>query len=147
MEEKFLPIGTVCRLKNATKYLMITGFCVKKAEEDKVYDYLGCMYPQGVVSTELNFMFNHEQIEEIAHKGLVNDLEYKFKQELASVLEETNTANKDADAIANMHTQAPAPFTSVNNQTPVNNQIPANNQATQNMFNTINFAQQNNGLN
>ena len=90
MKEKFLPIGSVCRLKGATKNVMITGFCVVKNDgsDQTVYDYLGCMYPQGIFSSEYNFMFNHEEIEEILHEGFVNDEEREFKMGLNSALDE-----------------------------------------------------------
>lgn len=85
MEEKFLPIGTVVKLKDATAeaYLMITGFCVNKEEDETViYDYLGCMYPQGMIDQNANFLFNHDNIEKILYKGFVNDYEVEFKKEL-----------------------------------------------------------------
>ena len=44
--DKYLPIGTVVLLKDAKKRVMITGFAVKGKETgDKMYDYMGCMYP------------------------------------------------------------------------------------------------------
>ena len=46
MNKEFLPIGSVCLLKDAKKKVMITGFCVKGNETgDRVFDYLGCIYP------------------------------------------------------------------------------------------------------
>ena len=44
--DKYLPIGTVVLLKNATKRLMIVGFCVKGDTDDKIYDYVGCLYSE-----------------------------------------------------------------------------------------------------
>ena len=85
MEEKYLPIGTIVKLKDATAeaYLMITGFCVNKEEDETViYDYLGCMYPQGMIDQNANFLFNHDNIEKILFKGFVNDYEIEFKKEL-----------------------------------------------------------------
>ena len=67
-EKKYLPIGTVCKLKNAKRNLMIIGFAVKKQagdDADKVYDYLACIYPIGLFDQNQNFMFNHDDIEEI----------------------------------------------------------------------------------
>ena len=99
MEEKFLPIGSVCRLKGATRYLMVTGFCVKKEEENEMYDYLGCVYPQGVVSTDVNFLFNHDQIEELAFKGFVNDAEKAFKEKLLEVVNNEEPTIKNTDIL------------------------------------------------
>ena len=43
-----LPIGSVVLLKNSTKKLMIMGFAQVAAEnQEKVYDYVGCVFPEG----------------------------------------------------------------------------------------------------
>ena len=65
--EKFLPLGTVVMLKGASKRLMITGFCTMAAEDDAgvMYDYSGCMYPEGMISSDQTALFNHDQIKEI----------------------------------------------------------------------------------
>lgn len=83
MKEKFLPLGSVVLLKNATKRLMITGFYVKADENnEKTYDYVGCLYPEGVISSKENCVFNHEQIDKIFFIGYSDDEEKKFKEKL-----------------------------------------------------------------
>lgn len=82
--KKFLPIGTVVMLKGGTKRLMITGFCaMQEKDKTKMWDYSGCMYPEGFLSSSQTCLFNHEQIEKIYHLGLAeDDEEKKFKQSL-----------------------------------------------------------------
>lgn len=87
MNKKFLPIGTVVILKNATKKIMITGFLT--ITNDKIYDYSGCLYPEGIISNKQAFVFNHEQIERIYHLGLIDEEEKVFKNKL-NELEITN---------------------------------------------------------
>ena len=83
MREKFLPIGTVVMLKGGTKRLMITGFCMfDKKQSNKVFDYCGCLYPEGVVSSDQIALFDHSQIKEIYHIGLEDDEEKEFKEQL-----------------------------------------------------------------
>ena len=86
--EKFLPLGTVVMLKGASKRLMITGFCTMAAEESEgvMYDYSGCMYPEGVISSDQTALFNHDQIEKIYHMGLVDQEEKDFKIKLNQLL-------------------------------------------------------------
>lgn len=130
MKEKFLPIGTVCRLKDATKYLMIIGFCVTKEEDqNKVYDYIGCMYPQGMIAQDVSFLFDHSQIEEILYEGFVSDIEKEFKQQLILALKEKYGEKEKGNAvkIANIST--------------LNIQQDSNNIQT---FNTLNLNQQDN---
>lgn len=83
MQEKYLPLGTVCRLKDGQKNLMIIGFMASANEANgKMFDYIGALHPEGVLSTDMNFLFNHDQIEEVLFTGLVNEEETTFKRRL-----------------------------------------------------------------
>lgn len=87
---KFLPIGTVVLLKGAKKRLMITGFCAyDEGKKDNVYDYTGCLYPEGVINSKEMALFNHSQIDKIYYLGLQDQEEKTFKQKLLSKLAET----------------------------------------------------------
>lgn len=88
--EKFLPIGTVVLLKNATKKIMITGFYVKAEGQGQVFDYTGCIYPEGVISSTQNCVFNHNQIDKIYHIGMIDEEEKKFKEVLKKAIEKEN---------------------------------------------------------
>ena len=94
IDGKYLPIGTVVMLKGASKRLMITGFCTMPADKkDEMYDYSGCLYPEGFLSSDQTALFNHDQIEKIYHVGLSDEEDKKFKQTLEVIL--NNTAKKD----------------------------------------------------
>lgn len=85
IKEKFLPIGTVVMLKGGEKRIMITGFCAieeKDKEKKKVWDYSGCMYPEGFLSSNRTLLFDHEQIETIYHYGFIDEEEEAFKERL-----------------------------------------------------------------
>ena len=90
---KFLPIGTVVLLKGATKRVMITGFCsVEESNPEKVWDYSGCMYPEGFLSSSQTCLFDHKQIEKIYHLGLAEDDEEKeFKKNLKKVMSDKDS--------------------------------------------------------
>lgn len=94
--EKFLPIGTVVMLKNGTKRVMITGFCaVENNGNLKMWDYSGCMYPEGFLSSDETCLFDHNQIEKVYHLGLAEDEEEKeFKEKLKELIEQTKEALK-----------------------------------------------------
>lgn len=86
---RFLPIGTVVILKGAKKRLMITGFCsYDEAKKDKAYDYTGCLYPEGIISSKQMALFNHSQIEKIFYLGYSDNEEKEFKQKLVASLNE-----------------------------------------------------------
>lgn len=99
--EKYLPIGTVVMLKGGTKRVMIAGFCAMQAEEKKekkMWDYSGCLYPEGFLSSNQTCLFDHEQIEEIYHLGLSRDEdeeEKEFKEKLNEVIKEMANAETD----------------------------------------------------
>ena len=96
--EKYLPIGTVVVLKGATKRIMITGFASMSPETgETIFDYSGCIYPEGFMSYNEVCVFNHEQIEKVYFKGYVDDEETNFKKELVEQLEKISTPNEKAE--------------------------------------------------
>jgi len=71
--EKYLPIGSIVNIKEVNKKIMIIGFLIKLPnKENKVFDYMGCLYPEGVMSLEQDLLFNHEQIVNIHHIGYID---------------------------------------------------------------------------
>ncbi len=109
--EKFLPLGTVVMLKGASKRLMITGFCSMAANEGAqaaMYDYSGCMYPEGFISSEQTALFNHDQIDKVYYVGLVDDEEKQFKAKLNELLVATGKA-KPANAVQSTTNTTDAP--------------------------------------
>ena len=94
MEERFLPIGTVVRLKGGTKRVMIIGFCaMAKEKEGKIFDYTGCIYPEGLLSSDQTAMFDHSQIEQVYFKGFVDDEEKEFKNKLNALINQFGAIN------------------------------------------------------
>lgn len=81
--EKYLPVGTVVMLKGGKKRVMITGFCsIAQEQEGKIFDYSGCLYPEGYLSANQVCLFDHEQIDKVYHLGLVDEEEKAFKVKL-----------------------------------------------------------------
>ena len=89
--EKYLPIGTVVMLKGGSKRVMIAGFCAMAEEAgDKIYDYSGCIYPEGFISSMQTCLFDHEQIEKVYFKGYEDEEEMQFKKKLNLLIEQMN---------------------------------------------------------
>lgn len=87
MRDKYLPIGSVVLLNGGNKKLMITGFCtVTNENPDVMYDYCGCIYPEGVIRSDQNCVFNHDQIKELFFLGFDSDEEIAFKNNLYNFL-------------------------------------------------------------
>ena len=102
-KKEFLPIGTVVLLQNGTHRVMITGFySVVESDKSKVWDYTGCLYPEGFLSSNQTCMFNHDQIEEVFHFGLIDDEEKIFKAKLKEIINFSNNMKKIDEESANI---------------------------------------------
>ncbi len=72
-----LPIGSVVLLRGGIKKMMIMGIKIATQENpDNYYDYIGVMYPEGFMGEKQNFLFNHEEINDVVFMGYSN-LEHK----------------------------------------------------------------------
>lgn len=77
MNKRYLPIGSVIKLKNNKKSIMITGYySVEYANDLEIYDYSGCAYPEGVMIKSSCCSFNQSDIKEVLFEGYKTD-EYK----------------------------------------------------------------------
>ncbi len=85
----FLPIGTVIMIKGGTKKVMIIGYC-PVTPDNKQFDYSGCMWPEGSLSSDKTLMFNHDQIEFVYYKGLSDGEQQAFIMQLNSMLDKQN---------------------------------------------------------
>lgn len=87
MRDKYLPIGTVVLLKGGRKRAMITGFCsVAQENQEKIYDYSGCVYPEGYLSSNQVCLFDHDQIDKIFFVGYEDEEEKMFKEKLNQIV-------------------------------------------------------------
>ena len=87
-----LPIGSIVYLKEGTSKLMILnrGPIIETNGEQKMFDYSGCFYPQGL-DPENVFYFNHENIDEVVFEGFRDEEEERFQKVYNNWMEE----NKD----------------------------------------------------
>lgn len=82
-----LPVGSVVLLKDADKRLMIIGYQRRKAgDETKIYDYCGCLYPEGFMGPESAAVFDHAQIDRVIAVGLQNQAQIAFAEKLKKVI-------------------------------------------------------------
>ncbi len=89
MENHFLPIGSVVRLKDSTADVMIAGYLpIRSADSKYVWDYSGFKYPMGYVDNDEIYCFNHDQIEEIQALGYQDKEQFAFFEELDMMAEE-----------------------------------------------------------
>ena len=71
-----LPIGSIVTLENSNDKLMIFGILQSGGQNlDEQYDYIGVPYPMGNIGLENQFLFQHDNIDEVVHIGY-EDEEY-----------------------------------------------------------------------
>ena len=88
MENKFLPIGSIVLLKKSKKKVMVTGFLCKEQDKDSsLYDYIGCAFPEGIISSEMNLLFNNDDIDSVIFEGYKDEEENIFKDKLNKLIE------------------------------------------------------------
>lgn len=87
MYERVLPVGTVVMLKDAYKRMMIMGYQQSQTEDlKKVYDYIGCIYPEGFIKVQEMRLFDHEDIEIVFEMGFQNEEQEMFRKDLENEL-------------------------------------------------------------
>ena len=85
-----LPIGSVVLLKEGSKRVMVFG--VKQTTDDEMnidYDYIGVMYPEGFLGGNYQFLFNHEDIQEVFFRGYEDDERNDFIERLSEYYTES----------------------------------------------------------
>lgn len=83
--KELLPIGSVVRLREAKKCLMIFGVC--QSHKNTTYDYIGVLWPEGNMGTETQVLFAHEDIEEVVFTGYDTAERQAFLERLCAFYE------------------------------------------------------------
>ncbi|RAR45505.1 DUF4176 domain-containing protein [Paenibacillus sp. MDMC362] len=84
MAQQLLPNGSIVILKEGEKKLVIYGRKqILALDQPQMFDYLACLYPEGYVSPEFAYVFNHEDIQEIIFTGYQDEEEEQFQAVLA----------------------------------------------------------------
>lgn len=81
--EMFLPNGSIVRLREGTKKLVIYGRKqTMLTDPPRSFDYIGCLYPEGYINPDYTYGFNHTDIEEVIFTGYVDEEEEQFNARL-----------------------------------------------------------------
>ena len=84
-----LPVGSVVLLKGSQKRLMIIGVCQQSGTDEAdnhIYDYVGCLFPEGYMDSTSNFLFDGEQIERLYAIGYQDAEQLAFKEKADELL-------------------------------------------------------------
>lgn len=86
--DKLLPIGSVILLEDSTKKVMIIGYCQYELESNELWDYAGCLYPEGYLGSDKTFLFNSDQIKEINFLGMASEEQQEFADYAKKILKD-----------------------------------------------------------
>ena len=75
--KKFLPVGSVVKIKGLGELMTIVGRCplLKENNVEGYYDYKAVVYPQGDMGGNDYYCFNKENIEQIVFVGYNSSIE------------------------------------------------------------------------
>ena len=57
---------------------MFIGHALLTATDEHEYDYIACLYPEGNISEDYMYLFNHEDIETVVYRGYSDAEEESF---------------------------------------------------------------------
>lgn len=95
--KEYLPVGSVVLLKGAVKKAVIIGIMQSMLDVEKnvtEYDYIGVMYPEGLLTTETMFMFNHDSITDVVFRGYENQEREELIEKLEKNIEKVKAYDK-----------------------------------------------------
>ncbi len=82
-----LPIGSIVLLKDGEKKLMIDGIKQTNLDNNIEYDYHGILYPEGYIGNDFQFLFNHEDIDQVIFNGYQDEEREEFIDKLSLIYE------------------------------------------------------------
>ena len=80
MYKDLMPIGSIVRLHGGDRRVMICGRVLCRNGGDIIYDYVACLYPQGIMSSDDMYFFNRDAIEEVFFIGFQDQEEMQFRK-------------------------------------------------------------------
>ena len=90
----WLPVGSIVRLKDAERDIMVAGYMLKDGMSDRYWDYVGYPFPEGKRNPDVDYFFNKDMIEEIKLIGYLDGDAMGFMEALESASPEFEEMRK-----------------------------------------------------
>lgn len=85
--EGLLPVGSVVLLKGGQHRAMIIGYCQRRVDHPgEIYDYVACLYPEGYIGAQQNYLFNRDQIDKVYHVGYQTEGQFAFEEKIEAAI-------------------------------------------------------------
>lgn len=106
-----LPIGSVVLLENSKKKVMVVGLAQRSAQNpDRIYDYVGVVFPEGFLDASKMILFNNNNIDQVFMIGYQDAEELSFKMRMDEALRKLRTEGEDEDTTALIRDVVPTRF-------------------------------------
>lgn len=95
-----LPIGTVVMLKDSSKRVMIIGLLqqqIVEGDDQIIWDYSGCFYPEGYMGPDKTFLFNADQIDKVYAVGYQDEEQFAFKVKIDEIKQQIEAQNESEE--------------------------------------------------
>lgn len=103
INNKFLPVGSICTVNGYNKKIMITGYySIEYTGNVKMFDYSGCDYPEGLLLSNKKCSFNHSDILLIDYLGFINEDYNKLNEILNSQKEDVTKKYEHNSLLSNI---------------------------------------------
>ncbi|MBQ7039519.1 MAG: DUF4176 domain-containing protein [Clostridia bacterium] len=86
--KELLPLGSIVLLKGAERRIMICGRIQTDVGTNEVFDYSGCLYPEGIIDSKELLVFNNENIDRVFFIGFQDTDEFEFRKFINEKLEQ-----------------------------------------------------------
>lgn len=93
--KRYLPVGTIVKLKDVDKLVMIAGYFPSGASRpDYVWDYSAFAFPEGMIGEDKVIQFDNESIEKIMVVGYQDAAQMNFMKVVAQKADEIKAYGK-----------------------------------------------------
>ena len=94
-KEDWLPVGSMVRLKDGERPVMVAGYMAIGGSDGRIWDYVGYPYPVGRMDSR-DYFFDKESVEEIYLVGYLDQLGRQFQAFLEEQDEEYQRKKREA---------------------------------------------------
>ena len=88
MYKNLLPNGSIVKLAGGDHYVMICGRVIVPGGDTEIYDYVGCLYPEGLTDPNNMIFFNRDMIANTLFIGFQDKEELEYRSEILDNLGE-----------------------------------------------------------
>ncbi|MBR1470366.1 MAG: DUF4176 domain-containing protein [Lachnospiraceae bacterium] len=81
-----LPIGSVIRIEGIEQDLVVCGRIVCAQDDERIYDYVGFPYPEGMGRGDDLLFFDREDIAQVLFIGFQDEVELIYRNEVLDQL-------------------------------------------------------------